>query len=164
MKATGIFVILLSLFWNRLSRKKVLINHFLKSLQKQACADVLQNRFFRNFPIFTGNNQCWSLFLHLYSKETSAHVFSFEYCKIFDSNPPMASVDLLFLIKSNVGWFLLKRVDLVIVHVIYTSLVETILTHFFWLTCRNQKLVQNKPLQQRLFDLILGFWQSFLIF
>ena len=40
--------------WKRLSWKKVLINHFLKSLQKQACTDVLQNRFFRNFPIFTG--------------------------------------------------------------------------------------------------------------
>ena len=81
--------------------------------------------------------------------------------KFFDSKPPMASVDLLFLIKSNVGWFLLKRVDLVIIHVIYTLLVETISTRFYWLTCRNQKLVQNKPLQQRLFDLVLGFWQSF---
>ena len=49
--------------WKRLSWKKVLINHFLKSLQKQACTDVLQNRFFRNFPIFTGKHLCWSLFL-----------------------------------------------------------------------------------------------------
>ena len=30
--------------WKRLSRKKVLNNHFLKSLQKQLYADVLQNR------------------------------------------------------------------------------------------------------------------------
>ena len=57
--------------------------------------------------------------------------FLMNIAKVFYSKPPVASVDLLFLIKSNVGWFLLKRVDLVIVHVIYTSLVETILTHFF---------------------------------
>ena len=50
--------------------------------------------------------------------------------KIFDSKPPVASVDLLFLIKSSVGWFLLKRVDLVIVCSIYTLLVETILARF----------------------------------
>ena len=31
-------------FWIRLSRKKVLNNHFLKSLQKQPYANVLQNR------------------------------------------------------------------------------------------------------------------------
>ena len=84
--------------------------------------------------------------------------------KFFDSKPPMASVDLLFLIKSNVGWFLLQRVDLVIVRVIYTLLVETIPTRFYWLTRKNEKLVQNKPLQQRLFDLILGFWHFFYIF
>ena len=35
----------------------------------------------------------------------------------FDSKPPVASEDLLFLIKSNVGWFLLKRVDLVKVRI-----------------------------------------------
>ena len=32
-----------------------------------------------------------------------------------DSKPLEASVDLVFSIKSNVEWFLLKRVDLVIV-------------------------------------------------
>ena len=57
----------------------------------------------------------------------------------------------------SVGWFLLKRVGLVIVCVIYTLLVETIPTSFYCLTGRNQKLVQNKPLQQRLFVLILEF-------
>ena len=44
---------------------------------------------------------------------------------------------------------LLKIVDLVRVHIIYTFLVETISTRFYWLTCRNQKLVENKPQQQR---------------
>ena len=87
--------------------------------------------------------------------------FLVNIAKLFDSKPPVVSVDLLFWIKSNVGWFLLQRVDLVIVRVIYKLLVETIPTKFYWLTCRNEKLVQNKPLQQRLFDLILGFWQTF---
>ena len=41
-----------------------------------------------------------------------------KYCETFDSKPPVAPVDLLFLIKSNVGWFLLKKVDLVIVRAI----------------------------------------------
>ena len=35
--------------------------------------------------------------------------------KFFDSKSPVGSVDSLFLIKSNVRQFLLKRVDLVIV-------------------------------------------------
>ena len=54
-----------------------------------------------------------------------------KYCETFDSKPPVAPVDLLFLIKSNVGWFLLKKEDLVIVRVIYTLLVETILARFY---------------------------------
>ena len=44
-------------------------------------------------------------------------LFLVNIAKIFDSKPSVASVDLLFLIKSNVGCFLLKRVDLVIVRV-----------------------------------------------
>ena len=44
--------------------------------------------------------------------------FLVNIAKVFDIKSPAASVDLLFLIKSNVGWFLLKRVDLVIVRVI----------------------------------------------
>ena len=34
-----------------------------------------------------------------------------------DSKPLEASVDLVFSVKSNVEWFLLKRVDMVIVRV-----------------------------------------------
>ena len=57
-------------------------------------------------------------------KRDLAQVFSCEYCEIFtksffDRKSPVASVDLLFLIKSNVGWFLLKRVDLVIVRYLH---------------------------------------------
>ena len=143
----------------------------IKSLQKQTYGDVLQNRFFRNFPIFTGKHLCWSLFFNkvagrkasLYLKETWTRVFLWILRNFLIVKPPVASVDLLFLIKSNVGWFLLQRVDLVIVRVIYTLLVETIPTRFYWLTRKNEKLVQNKPLQQRLFDLILGFWHFFYI-
>ena len=91
-------------------------------------------------------------------------VFSCENCEIFtksffDRKPPVTSVDLLFLTKSSVGWFLLKR--LVLGHstrYLHTILlVETIPTRFYLWTCRNQKLVQSEPLQQRLYVLILGF-------
>ena len=54
--------------------------------------------------------------------------------------------------------------DLIIVNVIYTLLVEIIRTRFYRLTCRNQKHVQSKPLQQRLYVLILGFWQCRQVF
>ena len=57
--------------------------------------------------------------------------FLVNIAKFLDSKYPVVSVDLLFLIKSNGGWFLLKRVDLVIVRVIYTLLVETIPTRFY---------------------------------
>ena len=57
--------------------------------------------------------------------------FLVNIAKLYDSKPPVASVDLLFLIKSNVGWFLLQTVDLVIVRVIYTLLVKTIPTRFY---------------------------------
>ena len=99
---------------------------------------------FRNFPIFTGKHLCWRHFLIKLSERDLTQVFSCEYCKIFmksffDKKPLVAPVDLVFITKSNVGWFLLKRVDLVIVCVINTLLVETIPTHFSLLTCRNQK-------------------------
>ena len=91
-------------------------------------------------------------------------ILLFNIAEFFDRKPPVASVNLLFLIKSNVGWFLLKRVDLVIVCIIYTLLVENFPTRFSWLTCRNQKLVQSKPQQQRLFVLVLSFWQCRQVF
>ena len=47
---------------------------------------------------------------------------------------------------------------------VYTLLVEAIPTRFYWLTRRKQKLVQSKALQQRLFVLILEFWQYSQIF
>ena len=106
-----------------------------------------------------------SLFNNSFIQKRLQHwSFLVNIAKFFDRKPPVADVNLLFLIKSNVGWFLLKMVDLLIVRVIYTLLVETIPTRFYWLTCRNQKLVQSKPLQQRLFVLILAFWQCGLVF
>ena len=64
LKATGIFVkLLIQDGFESDSPATLLINNFLKSLLKQAYADVLQNRFFRNFPIFAGTYLCWSLFL-----------------------------------------------------------------------------------------------------
>ena len=80
-------------------------------------ADVLQNRSSRNFPIFTGKHLCWSLFLIKLMAYFNT-CFLVNIAKFFDSKSPVASVDRLFLIKSNVRRFLLKRVDLVIVRVI----------------------------------------------
>ena len=126
---------------------------------------------FRNFPIFTGKHLGCSHFLIKVAgliRDFNTCVFLWilwNFTKSFlDRKPPVASVDLLFLTKSNVWWFLLKSVDLVIVRVTYILLVETIPTHFYWLTCRNQKLVQSKPLQQRLYVLILRFWQCRQVF
>ena len=89
----------------------------------------------RNFPIFTGKHLCWGSLFNKGLKDTSTQVFFCDYCEIFtkiffDRKPPVASVDLLLLNKSNVGWFLLKRVEL-FYSVFYTLLVETILTHFY---------------------------------
>ena len=57
--------------------------------------------------------------------------FFVNIAKLYDSKPAVVSADLHFLIKSNVGWFLLQTVDLVIVRVIYTLLVETIPIRFY---------------------------------
>ena len=63
MKATGIFVkLLIQVGFESDSPATLLINNFLKSLLKQAYADVLQNRFFRNFPILAGKYVLESLF------------------------------------------------------------------------------------------------------
>ena len=49
-------------FWKQLSWKKVLNNHFLKSVWKQPHTDVPQNRYsWKYFPTFTGKRFYWSL-------------------------------------------------------------------------------------------------------
>ena len=76
--------------------------------------------------------------------------FLVDIAKIFDSISPVASVDLLFLIKRQCGMVSNKKGrSWHSTRYLNTLLVETIWTRFYWLTCRNQKLVQNKPLQQR---------------
>ena len=51
LKAAGIFVIFKNRMVVKVARqKKVLNNHFLKSLQKHPYADVLQNRYSQKFP------------------------------------------------------------------------------------------------------------------
>ena len=67
-----------------------------------------------------------------------------------------ASADLS-LTKNNVEWFLLRRA----VNLVTVFLLIIIWNHSntFLLTCRKQKLVQTKILQQRLFLLMTGFWQ-----
>ena len=122
----------------------------------QAYTDVLQNRFFRNFPIFTGKHLCWSLYL----KKTSAHVFSCEYCEIVWQYTSGGIYRSSLLNQRQYGMVYTKKGRSR--HSSYTLLVETISTRFYWLTCRNQKLAQNKAPQQSLFHLILRFWGPFL--
>ena len=72
-----------------------------------------------------------------------------EYCETFTKSffyrtPPVASVDLLFWIKNNVGWFLLRFLDLVIVR--YLHIISR--NHFNMLLLINlqKKLVQSKAM------------------
>ena len=71
-------------------------------------------------------------------------MFSGEYCEIFTNNgfyrtPPMASLDLLFLIKHNTGWFLLKR------------LVNLVRVRYLQISCRNHSntLLWINPLKTK---------------
>ena len=50
------------------------------------------------------------------------------------------------------GWFLLRFADLLSVRAL--QVISKNLTRFCWLTCRRQKLVQSKILQQGLFVLV----------
>ena len=82
------------------------------------------------------------------------------YEQLFYGTSPVASVNLFFLIKNNVGWFLVKSfVDLITVRylrIISRNHSNTPLLINLQKT-RKQKLVQSKALQQRLYVLILGF-------
>ena len=67
--------------------------------------------------------------------------------------------------EHNMECFLLKNfVDPVRVHYLHIVSRNHSNTLFIDLTCRKQKLVQSKALQQRLFVLILGFWQCRQVF
>ena len=117
-------------------------------------ADVLQNRFFRNFPIFAGKHLCWSPFL-IKLKAYLNTCFLVNIAKFFDGKSLVASVDLLFLIKSNVRRFLRKG-QILSQYALFKHIISR--NHFSALLLINlqkqEKLVQNKPLQQRLFDLV----------
>ena len=120
-------------FWKRLFRKKVLNNHFLKSLQKQPCADVLQNRCslkFRN--IHRKTSELESLFnkfatLNFIQRRLQHRCFYVNIAKFLRirtaffiehdrSVKDITCRSFLLSQKHNIGWFLLKRfVDLIIV-------------------------------------------------
>ena len=84
-----------------------------------------KNRFFKNFPIklpgFPNNfreNICVGVSFNKVACLLQHICFLVNIAKVRDSKSPVASIDLLLLIKSKVGWFLLKGGDLVIVRVI----------------------------------------------
>ena len=146
----------------------------------------------RNFAIFTGKHLCWSSFsinlqtlrlATLFKRDFNTVVFIEHYKDFPNTNsffyrtfPMAAFVRLInncslmgifcrsFLLnpEHNMGWFL-RFVDLV-KYVIYTWLVETIPTRFYWLNCRKHQLDQSSTLQQRLIVLIREFWQCRQVF
>ena len=73
-------------------------------------------------------------------------------------NKYWASAELLFCMGHMVGWFL-WRTSADLFRVCSLFIISRKHTNFFWwLTCRKQKLVQSKILQQGLYILIAGFW------
>ena len=73
-------------------------------VQKQTFPDIFQKDVLKNFTIFTGKHQSWSLFfLQLYSKETPT-VFSCKYFGVFKN-----SYLFLFIIE-HLWWLLQYRV------------------------------------------------------
>ena len=130
MKATGIFVILLSEdgFESDCPETKVLDRHFVKSVQKHQYADILQYMFPKNFA--TEKHLFWSLFsvtLKAWKSATSwksdSNTCFPAYCGIFENSflcrfcqfhkvtaQYWISADLPCLKeKHNVGRFLLER-------------------------------------------------------
>ena len=108
----------------------------------------------------------------LFERETPTQLFSCEYCKIFESS---------FSFIEHLRWLLFFQCNMVTAghlptlwdvrcektqcemvptkkvcrssyeYVLDILLVETVPTRFCWLTCRKQKLVDSKTLQERLF-------------
>ena len=124
----------------------------------------------KNFA--TVKHLCWSLFLiKLKKEEAPRQVFSCEYCEIFKNS-------FLYRTTTSGGCFcqfdkrayclvlgicrssFINQKDLYVCaeHVLYILLIETTPTHFCWLTCRKQKLVQSKTSLQGLF-VLSGFWR-----
>ena len=114
-------------FWKWLSRRKVLNNHFLKSLQKQPYADVLKNRCPYNFS----NIYMKAPVFQAFQKNTSGDI-----CRSFLLNHKQYGI-----VSTKKGLQIWSE------YFIYTLLVQSIWTRFYWLTCRKQKLVQSKPLR-----------------
>ena len=128
-----------------------------------------------NFAIFTRQHLCWSLMACNFISNSSQkrlpmkiakslqfllwNISSGCFCQFVRVTVQWwASADLLFLIKNKIyGMVPTKEVCRSGQSMLFTChlLVETIPICFYWLTCRKQKLVQSKALQQRLFVLIL---------
>ena len=126
----------------------------------------------RNFAVFTGKHLCWSLFLikvqakpaTLFKRDFNTSAFLWMWQNFYKHLFFIEHVRWYLSISSylsKIMWdgFYYKGLHIWSEFVIYILLVETIPTSFYWLTCRKQKLVQSKALQQRLFVLMLGFWQ-----
>ena len=71
-------------FWKRLSGNKVPNNHFLKSVQKQSYADVLQNRC--SWKLCNSKTLVLESLFNRVEEETPTQGFSRKHCEIFRNN------------------------------------------------------------------------------
>ena len=64
---------------------------------------------FQKFPSIYRKTSVLEFFFNKVAGLLQHMCFLVNIAKFFDSKSPVASVELFFLIRSNVGWFLLKR-------------------------------------------------------
>ena len=104
----------------------------------------------KTFAKFTGKHLCQSLF---FTKVAGA---AWNFIKKENLEQRELFLRTTFFIE-HIWWLLLKKVCRSTQNMFFTHYNQS--NTFCWLTCRKQKLVQSKILQQRLLVLILGFWQ-----
>ena len=116
---------------------------------------------FRNFPIFTEKKLCWSHFLiklqalwpaTLFKRDFNTGVFLWIlwnfYEKLSCKKTSGSICRSSLLNEKQCGMFSPKKGRSGHSTRFLRIISRTISTRFYWLTCRNQKLVQSKPLQQ----------------
>ena len=122
------------------------------------------------------------IYLNLVPKRILTRVFSWEYWKTFMNSffyitplvaalvSSMMGICQYSLLNQNkkCGTVSLKKVcrsgQSMLCMIWHVHIISRNHSRFYWLTCREQKLVQAKTLQERLFVLILAFWQCRQVF
>ena len=140
-------------------------------------ASVLES-LFNNIAGLTG----LQIYLNLVPKRILTQVFSWEYRKTFMNSFFYITPLVAALVSSMMGicqysllnqskkygTVSLKKVcrsgQSMLCMIWHVHIIRRNHSRFYWLTCRKQKPVQAKTLQERLFVLILAFWQCRQVF